>query len=147
MIHPPVNVDFYVPDPSVKRDDYYLVVSGLAPNKRVDFAIAACQKLGRRLLIIGTGEEECRLRQQAGTETSFLAGVPMRPSVNIYSVAGRCCFRVMRTLALYQRGGTGKWHGSDCVRGWRGDRDGGAVGESKSDRGYGSRNQAWIRWQ
>ncbi len=72
VIHPPVDVDFYVPDASVKRDDYYLVVSGLAPNKRVDLAIAACQKLGRRLVIIGTGEEVSRLGQQAGAETTFL---------------------------------------------------------------------------
>ena len=72
VIHPPVDVDFYVPDSSVERDDYYLIVSGLAPNKRIDLAIAACQKLGRRLLIIGTGEEESRLRHQAGIETTFL---------------------------------------------------------------------------
>ncbi|HQR08907.1 MAG TPA: glycosyltransferase [Gemmatales bacterium] len=72
VIHPPVDVDFYVPDPSIKREDYYLVVSALAPNKRTDLAIGACQKLGRRLVIIGTGEEERKLSRLAGTETTFL---------------------------------------------------------------------------
>jgi glycosyltransferase involved in cell wall biosynthesis len=72
IIHPPVNVDFYVPDVLVKREDYYLVVSALAPNKRTDLAIGACQKLGRPLVVIGTGEEERRLRQLAGSETTFL---------------------------------------------------------------------------
>ncbi|MFT3880537.1 MAG: glycosyltransferase [Gemmatales bacterium] len=72
IIHPPVDVEFYVPASEVKREDYYLVVSALAPNKRTDLAIGACQKLGRRSVIIGTGEEEPKLRRLAGTETTFL---------------------------------------------------------------------------
>lgn len=72
VIHPPVDVDFYVPAPEVKREDYYLVVSALAPNKRTDLAIGACQKLGRRLVVVGTGEEERRLRLLAGSDTTFL---------------------------------------------------------------------------
>lgn len=72
VIHPPVDVEFYVPASDVKREDYYLVVSALAPNKRTDLAIGACQKMGRRLVIIGTGEEERRLRFLAGSETTFL---------------------------------------------------------------------------
>lgn len=72
VIHPPVDVDFYVPDPQVKREDYYLVVSALAPNKRTDLAIGACHKLGRRLVVIGIGEEERKLRRLAGAETTFL---------------------------------------------------------------------------
>lgn len=71
VIHPPVDTDFYHPAP-IPREDYYLVVSAFAPYKRIDLAIAACQKLGRRLVIIGTGQDERRLRSLAGPETRFL---------------------------------------------------------------------------
>jgi glycosyltransferase involved in cell wall biosynthesis len=66
-----VDTDFYRPA-DVKRDDYYLVVSAFAPYKRIDLAIAACQTLGRRLVVIGTGQDERRLRSLAGPETTLL---------------------------------------------------------------------------
>src|SRR5581483_5327383 len=65
VIHPPVDTDFYCPA-AVSREDYYLVLSAFAPYKRLDLALAACQRLGRRLIIIGTGQDEKKLRQQAG---------------------------------------------------------------------------------
>ncbi len=65
VIYPPVDTDFYscLND---KREDYYLVVSALAPYKRIDLAIEVCKKLKRRLLVIGSGPEERKLRQMAG---------------------------------------------------------------------------------
>jgi glycosyltransferase involved in cell wall biosynthesis len=56
----------------VAREDYYLVVSAFAPYKRIDLAIAACQRLGRKLVVIGTGQDGRRLRSLAGPETTFL---------------------------------------------------------------------------
>jgi glycosyltransferase involved in cell wall biosynthesis len=49
-----------------------LVVSALAPYKRVDLAVAAASRLGRRLLVVGTGPEERRLRATAGPSVQFL---------------------------------------------------------------------------
>lgn len=72
IIHPPVDTVFYGPNSSVKREEYYLVVSALAPNKRVDLAIQACQRIGRRLVVIGSGEESARLRRLSGSETTLL---------------------------------------------------------------------------
>jgi len=71
VIYPPVETDFYTPA-AVKREDYYLVVSALAPYKRFDLAIAACEKLGRKLVVIGSGQDAARLRSQAGPNVSFL---------------------------------------------------------------------------
>jgi glycosyltransferase involved in cell wall biosynthesis len=71
VIYPPVNTDFYTPAP-VPRDDYYLVVSAFAPYKRLDLALAACERLDRKLLVIGTGQDEARLRALAGMNTCFL---------------------------------------------------------------------------
>jgi glycosyltransferase involved in cell wall biosynthesis len=71
VIYPPVDTDFYHPAP-VPREDYYLVVSAFAPYKRIDLAVAACRSLGRKLVVIGTGQDERRLRSLAGPETTFL---------------------------------------------------------------------------
>jgi glycosyltransferase involved in cell wall biosynthesis len=75
IIYPPVDTDFYCPA-SVRREDYYLVVSAFAPYKRLDLAIAACQRLRRPLVIIGSGQDERRLRSLAGPAVHFLGWQP-----------------------------------------------------------------------
>jgi glycosyltransferase involved in cell wall biosynthesis len=70
VIHPPVNVSAgYI---SQKIDDYYLVVGRLVPYKRTNLAIEACNRLQRRLRIVGTGPEYKRLRKMAGPTVEFL---------------------------------------------------------------------------
>ena len=70
VIHPPVNVAAgYVSD---HIDDYYLYVGRLIDYKRVDLAIQACRRLGRRLRIVGEGNQYKVLRRMAGPETEFL---------------------------------------------------------------------------
>ncbi len=70
VIHPPANwASGYI---SKRVDDYYLVVSRLVPYKRVDVAIEACNRLQRRLRIVGTGSEYKRLRKLAGPNVEFI---------------------------------------------------------------------------
>jgi glycosyltransferase involved in cell wall biosynthesis len=71
VIYPPVDTDFFCPAP-VAREDFYLVASAFAPYKRLDLAVDACRRLRRRLVIIGTGQDEKRLRKLAGPEVHFL---------------------------------------------------------------------------
>jgi glycosyltransferase involved in cell wall biosynthesis len=71
VIYPPVDTDFYHPAPA-PREDYYLVVSAFAPYKRIDLAIQACRRLGRRLVVIGTGQDAPRLSALAGPAVDFL---------------------------------------------------------------------------
>ncbi len=75
IIYPPVDTEFYRPDRegSSAREDYYLCVSALAPYKRIDLAVEACRRLGRRLVVIGAGPEWRRLKRLAGP-TIELAG-------------------------------------------------------------------------
>jgi len=68
-------------------DDYYLVVSALVPYKRVDLAVAAAMRLGRRLLVVGTGPEETRLRALAGPAVTFLG---WRPDAEVAELYARC---------------------------------------------------------
>jgi glycosyltransferase involved in cell wall biosynthesis len=70
VVYPPVNVERFRPDGD--RDDFYLVVSRLLDYKRVDLAVAACSRLGRRLIVIGDGPSAGRLREMAGPTVEFL---------------------------------------------------------------------------
>jgi glycosyltransferase involved in cell wall biosynthesis len=45
--------------------DYFLIVSAFAPYKRIDLAIEAFQKNGRRLVVIGKGQDEKKLKKMA----------------------------------------------------------------------------------
>ena len=66
IICPPVDVRFYTPDADTPREDFYLCVSALVAYKRIDLAIEACNRLGRRLIVIGDGPERARLQRMAG---------------------------------------------------------------------------------
>jgi glycosyltransferase involved in cell wall biosynthesis len=71
VIYPPVDTDFYTPSHQ-SREDFYLVVSALAPYKRFDLAIDACTRLGKKLVVIGSGQQAAKLKAAAGPNVSFL---------------------------------------------------------------------------
>jgi glycosyltransferase involved in cell wall biosynthesis len=75
VIYPPVDTEFYCPAP-VPREPFYLAVSALAPYKRLDLAVTACRRLGRPLVIIGSGQDATRLRVLAGPDVRFLGWQP-----------------------------------------------------------------------
>ena len=74
VIYPPVDISSFSLTES--PDDFYLVVSPLVPYKRVDLAIAACNVMKRRLVVIGEGEESTVLRKAAGPTITFLGYQP-----------------------------------------------------------------------
>ncbi len=71
VLYPPVDVDFFTPA-DVPREDFYLLVSALAPYKRADLAVAAFARLGRPLTVIGTGQELARLRRRTPANVRLL---------------------------------------------------------------------------
>jgi glycosyltransferase involved in cell wall biosynthesis len=75
VIYPPVDTDFYTPTRQ-PREDFYLIVSAFAPYKRIDLAVAACRNLDRKLVVIGSGQDERRLRAAAGDRVEFLGWQP-----------------------------------------------------------------------
>jgi len=85
VIYPPVDLDRFTIAP--KTDDYYLVVSALAPYKRVDLAVLAATRAGRRLLVVGRGPEEARLRALAGPGVTFLG---WRSDAEVADLYARC---------------------------------------------------------
>lgn len=78
VVHPPVDVDFFTPGPPAQRKgegEYCLMVSALAPYKKVEEAMAACEKLGLELRVVGEGPERRRLAAMAGSRVRFLGKV------------------------------------------------------------------------
>jgi glycosyltransferase involved in cell wall biosynthesis len=64
VIYPPVALSSL--PPSVHGGTYYLTVGRLVPGKRTDLIIAACNRLGRELVVAGGGPELDALRAMAG---------------------------------------------------------------------------------
>jgi glycosyltransferase involved in cell wall biosynthesis len=75
VIYPPVDTAYYSPAP-MRRESFYLVVSAFAPYKRLDLAVKACVGSGQSLVVIGTGQDEQRLRALAGPTVRFLGWQP-----------------------------------------------------------------------
>jgi glycosyltransferase involved in cell wall biosynthesis len=75
VIPPPVDTDYFTPGPD-RPGTYDLVVSALAPYKRVELALEAYRGTGWPLRVVGTGPEEARLRSLAPPEVSFLGRLP-----------------------------------------------------------------------
>jgi glycosyltransferase involved in cell wall biosynthesis len=85
VLHPPVDTERFRPGPP--PEDFYLIVSSLAPYKRIDLAVRALGKLGRRLVVAGDGEERARLERIAGPSVSLLG---RRPDEEVVSLVQRC---------------------------------------------------------
>ena len=84
VLHPPVDVETFAADlPDMSKEhnidgstpSYALAVSALAPYKRVEVAVEACQRLDLELRIVGDGPERSRLEKLAGPRTRFLGRV------------------------------------------------------------------------
>jgi len=85
VIYPPVDTARF--HPVARPDDFYLVVAALVPYKRVDLAVAAANRLRRRLLVVGTGPDAQRLRAAAGPTVEF---VGWRPDAEVADLYARC---------------------------------------------------------
>jgi glycosyltransferase involved in cell wall biosynthesis len=85
VVYPPVDVSRFRIDET--PGEYYLVVSALVPYKRVDLAVAACNRLHRRLVVVGTGPEAARLRSLAGPSVELLGA---RSDVEVADLYARC---------------------------------------------------------
>lgn len=71
------------------KEDFYLMVTAFAPNKRVDLAISAFNQLGHTLKIIGGGssEEIARLKSIANPNIEFLGRVDRETIIMHYARA------------------------------------------------------------
>lgn len=86
VINPPVDFDRFSGIIRNKKD-YFLVVSRFVPYKRIDLAIRACNDLGNKLIIAGTGPELLNYKKISGETIEFIEN-PSDAKVNqLYSGA------------------------------------------------------------
>lgn len=74
VIPPPVDADFFTPHGD-GPGAFDLVVSALAPYKRIELVLEAYRGTGRPLRIVGSGPEWVRLQRVAPPEAQFLGPV------------------------------------------------------------------------
>jgi len=83
VIYPPVDCARFAPKKTAP-EDYYLILSAFAPYKRVDIAIKAFNELGLRLKVVGSGQDEKRLKAMAGPTIEFLGHIPDSDVAELY---------------------------------------------------------------
>lgn len=74
VVHPPVAVDDFAPVGA--PDDFYLCAGQMVRYKRVDLAVEAFTRTGRKLVVIGEGNEYAKLKRMAGPNITFLGRAP-----------------------------------------------------------------------
>jgi glycosyltransferase involved in cell wall biosynthesis len=74
VIYPPVDTEYFTPaTPSVKREDFYVTASRFVPYKRIDMIATAFRQVAdRRLVIIGDGPDEAKVRAAAAPNVELL---------------------------------------------------------------------------
>ncbi len=85
VIYPPCDVEKFAISP--RMGDYYLCVGRLVGYKRHDVAVGAFNRSGRRLLIVGEGPEDARLKASAKKNIEFLGWVSNETLATLY---GEC---------------------------------------------------------
>jgi glycosyltransferase involved in cell wall biosynthesis len=83
VIHPPVDTDFFQPAVRASRD-YFLLVSALVPYKNIGLVIESCRQLGEKLIIVGRGPEQKKLKKTAGPGCEFLPVVSAETLRELY---------------------------------------------------------------
>lgn len=74
VVYPPVDVERF--RCSEVDEDFYLIVSRLVSYKKIDLAVEAFTKNGKKLVIVGGGPDRDRLESIAGPNITFEGRIP-----------------------------------------------------------------------
>jgi glycosyltransferase involved in cell wall biosynthesis len=82
VVHPPVAVETFYHKPA---EDYFLIVSELVAYKRIDSAVRAFARSGRKLRIVGAGPEYAALKRLASPNVEFCGKVSAEELRELYA--------------------------------------------------------------
>ena len=86
VIHPPVDTDYFQPLKNPEKN-YFLAVSALVPYKRNQLLVEAFNRLGERLIVVGRGSEEKKLKKLAGKTIEFKSDISTEALKQLYQNA------------------------------------------------------------
>jgi glycosyltransferase involved in cell wall biosynthesis len=75
VVHPPVDVGFFTPDPRVARENFFLFAGRLVPYKAPAVAAAAARLAGVRLVVAGDGRARRAVEAAGGPAVEVLGRV------------------------------------------------------------------------
>ncbi|MBT3981561.1 MAG: glycosyltransferase [Bacteriovoracaceae bacterium] len=89
VINPFVDLDSFreVQKSPPEREDFYLSVGAFAPNKKIDLAVGAFNILGKKLKIVGSGQDEDKLKKMAKSNIEFLGRISREEIVSLMARA------------------------------------------------------------
>ncbi len=70
VLYPPVDVHRFTPQ--AEHDEFFLIVAALTPFKKIDLAVQLFNKIGKKLVVIGSGPQESYLRSIASSNVEIL---------------------------------------------------------------------------
>lgn len=90
LIYPPVEIDTF--KPTAQKSNFYLSASALVPYKKTELTIEAFNRSGRKLIVLGKGSEELRLRRLAKPNIKFRGFVTDRQRIDLLAAARALIF-------------------------------------------------------
>ena len=86
VVHPPIEVEKFKSAKKQKRHGF-LVTGRQTPYKRFDLAVAACTRLGLKLIVAGKGPDHESLKRMAGPTVQFTGWVSDEERVKLFQSA------------------------------------------------------------
>ncbi|HPN67230.1 MAG TPA: glycosyltransferase [bacterium] len=87
VVYPWVETRDFLPSTPVKKEDYYIILSRLVSFKNIDLAVQAFNISGKKLVVVGTGDEEKYLKSIAKPNIEFTGFVSPSEKVSLLQKA------------------------------------------------------------
>ena len=87
VVYPPCIPDKHQVPATPDRKDFYLIVSAFAPYKRIDLALEAFRDWDRRLVVVGGGQDEKKLRNYQLPNVRFMGNLSTEGITELYRTA------------------------------------------------------------
>jgi len=90
VIYPPFDIDYWskikksLNNINQDHKKYYLLVSRFEPYKKTEIAIQAFNRLNKRLIIVGSGTQEYRLKKIANRNIEFRKNITDKKLADLY---------------------------------------------------------------
>lgn len=85
IVFPPVDTTKFYRKDNDQISDYYLIAGRLMPYKKTEIAIKACNQLKKKLIVIGIGSDEDKLKSIAGPTIQFRGKVSDEELRDVYA--------------------------------------------------------------